>query len=80
MFTAFEGNRLVWSDGTREEVDTVVFATGYRRRSTPAAAGALINGLPQHARGISSTHPGLVYLGLEFQASYSSTTLRRSAP
>src|SRR5204863_10066333 len=30
MFTAFEGSSLVWTDGPREEVDTVVFATGYR--------------------------------------------------
>jgi putative flavoprotein involved in K+ transport len=77
MFTAFEGNRLVWSDGTREVVDAVVLATGYR----PALdflhpLGALSNGQPRHTRGISTTHPGLVYLGLEYQASYSSNTLR----
>ena len=77
MFTAFEGSSLVWTDGTHEEVDTVVFATGYR----PALdflqpLGALTKGRPQHTRGISTSHPGLVFLGLEFQASYSSNTLR----
>jgi putative flavoprotein involved in K+ transport len=32
--------------------------------------------MPRHAGGISATHPGLVYLGLEFQRSFSSNTLR----
>jgi putative flavoprotein involved in K+ transport len=32
--------------------------------------------MPRHAGGISLTHPGLVYLGLEFQRSFSSNTLR----
>jgi putative flavoprotein involved in K+ transport len=31
---------------------------------------------PLHDGGISTTHPGLVYLGLEFQRSYASNTLR----
>jgi len=39
--------------------------------------GALdTKGMPLHAGGISATHPGLVYLGLEFQRSFSSNTLR----
>jgi putative flavoprotein involved in K+ transport len=29
-----------------------------------------------HAGGISTTHAGLVYVGLEFQRSYASNTLR----
>jgi putative flavoprotein involved in K+ transport len=33
-------------------------------------------GLPRHSGGISATHSGLVYLGLEFQRSFSSNTLR----
>ena len=33
-------------------------------------------GAPRHVRGLSSTHPGLGYLGLEFQRSYSSNTRR----
>jgi putative flavoprotein involved in K+ transport len=33
-------------------------------------------GLPLHVGGISVTHPGLVYVGLEFQRSFSSNTLR----
>ncbi|GAA5071361.1 flavin-containing monooxygenase [Nocardia iowensis] len=77
MFTRFDTEAIVWADGTRERVDTVLFATGYRPALdylTPL--GTLDNGFPLHTGGISVTHPGLVYLGLEFQRSFSSNTLR----
>ncbi|MEH0936177.1 hypothetical protein [Micromonospora psammae] len=32
--------------------------------------------MPRQVGGISTTHPGLVYLGLEFQRSFASNTLR----
>ena len=37
MFTALEGEHVVWSDGTREAVDTIVLATGYPPTSTICA-------------------------------------------
>lgn len=78
MFTGFDADGVVWPDGTREQVDTVVFATGYRPDlgylSPLGAPGN--DGMPLHSGGISATHPGLVYLGLEFQRSFSSSTLR----
>jgi putative flavoprotein involved in K+ transport len=78
VFTAFGADGVIWPDGTREQVDTVVFATGYRPRlDYLSPLGALDgDGLPLHCGGISATHPGLVYLGLEFQRSFSSNTLR----
>jgi putative flavoprotein involved in K+ transport len=77
MFTAFEGDSVVWPDGTREQVDTVLFATGYRPQlDYLRPLGALDGGMPLHSGGISTTHPGLVYVGLEFQRSFSSNTLR----
>ena len=78
MFTAFHPKGVVWADGTRERVDTVLFATGYRPHlDYLAPLGALDDaGLPLHSGGISATHPGLVYVGLEFQRSFSSNTLR----
>ena len=78
MFTAFDRDQVIWPDGTRERVDTVLFATGYRPHLDYLnPLGALDDhGLPRHAGGISTTHPGLVYLGLEFQRSFSSNTLR----
>lgn len=78
MFTAFDGDEIVWSDGRRESVDVVVFATGYRPSlDYLRPLGALTaDGTPAHAGGVSTTHLGLVYVGLEFQRSFSSNTLR----
>jgi putative flavoprotein involved in K+ transport len=78
MFVALDGQRVVWSDGQREPVDAIILATGYRP-SLPYLheLGALDeHGSPRHVGGISSTHVGLVYVGLEFQRSYASNTLR----
>ncbi|MFG2059582.1 flavin-containing monooxygenase [Micromonospora sp. NPDC048930] len=77
MFTGFTPDGVIWADGTPEPVDAVIFATGYR----PDLAylkplGALDHGAPRQVGGISTTHPGLVYLGLEFQRSFASNTLR----
>jgi len=77
MFTALDGEYVVWSDGSREVVDTIVFATGYRPHlDYLQALGALTDGRPLHDGGVSTTHPGLAYLGIEFQRSYASNTLR----
>ena len=78
MFVALDGPHVVWGDGEREPVDAIILATGYR----PSLGylrdlGALDrHGAPLHVGGISSTHQGLVYVGLEFQRSYASNTLR----
>ncbi|WP_157244914.1 flavin-containing monooxygenase [Nonomuraea typhae] len=72
MFTAFDGEAVVWSDGDREPVDTVIFATGYR----PDLGYLAPLGPIEHVGGISTTHPGLAYVGLEFQRSFASNTLR----
>jgi putative flavoprotein involved in K+ transport len=78
MFTALDGHQVVWGDGDRERVDAVIFATGYRPSlDYLRGLGALdALGAPIHDGGISRTHPGLVYLGLEYQLSYASNTLR----
>lgn len=77
MFTGFDGEHVVWADGSREPVDVVLLATGYRPSlDYLRPLGVLADdGTPQHAGGISP-HPGLVYAGLEFQRSFSSNTLR----
>ncbi len=78
MFVALEGGEVVWSDGQRERVDAIILATGYRPSlDYLRELGALDSqGTPIHAAGISSTHVGLVYVGLEYQRSYASNTLR----
>lgn len=77
MFTRFDGDTVVWTDGHREHIDTVIYATGYRP-DLPylEQLGALDAGAPKHAGGISTTHLGLAYAGLEFQRSFASNTLR----
>ncbi|MET9835694.1 FAD-dependent oxidoreductase [Streptomyces lavendulocolor] len=78
MFTALDGDTIVRADGRRETVDVVLLATGYRPSlDYLAPLGALTpDGMPLHSGGLSTTHPGLVYLGLEFQRSFASNTLR----
>jgi putative flavoprotein involved in K+ transport len=78
MFTGLDGDHVVWNHREHERVDAVILATGYR----PSLGylrdlGALDpGGEPLHAGGISATHLGLVYLGLEYQRSFASNTLR----
>ena len=78
MFTAIEPSQFTWPDGTREHVDTIILATGYRPElSYLDSTGALDHrGLPYQKRGLSTTVPGLGYVGLEWQRSFASATLR----
>ena len=79
MFTALDADGVVWGRRAPASPST-------RSCSPPATApasttfadlGALdAHGLPLHAGGISTTHLGLVYLGLEFERSFASNTLR----
>lgn len=82
MFVAFHENGVVWPDGSEEKVDTVIFATGYRPGLMYLQEmGALDGeGKPLHTAGISHTVPGLYYVGLEGQRSFSSATLRGVGP
>ncbi|MEV4805285.1 NAD(P)/FAD-dependent oxidoreductase [Nonomuraea sp. NPDC049421] len=78
MFARLDGDQAVWPGGRRERVDAVLLATGYRP-DLPylAGMGALDGGgRPRQRRGLSLTHPGLGYLGLEWQRTPSSNTLR----
>jgi putative flavoprotein involved in K+ transport len=78
MFAGLDGDQIVWNQHERERADAVILATGYRPSlGYLAGLGALDpGGAPLHAGGISTTHLGLVYLGLEYQRSFASNTLR----
>ncbi|MFG2768668.1 flavin-containing monooxygenase [Streptomyces rubiginosohelvolus] len=79
LFTGADGAKLVWPDGQREEVDAIVLATGYRA-DLPYLAGleGALNaaGHPVHRGGVSAAVPGLAFVGLEWQRSLSSNSLR----
>jgi len=77
MFTRFESDGVVWADGIAEAVDTVLFATGYRPSlDYLQPLRTLHDRLPLHTGGLSTTHRGLAYVGLEYQRSYASNSLR----
>ncbi|MUM19259.1 NAD(P)/FAD-dependent oxidoreductase [Mycobacterium sp. CBMA271] len=78
MFTDMDGAAVAWSDESTESVDTVVWATGYRPAVDYLAGLGTLDacGVPRHRNGVSTTHRGLGYVGLEWQRSLSSATLR----
>ncbi|MFC7845795.1 flavin-containing monooxygenase [Streptomyces sp. NPDC057382] len=78
VFTDASDTKVTWADGNTEEVDAIVLATGYRPDlGYLAPFGALdATGHPRHREGMSLTHPGLAYVGLEWQRSLSSNSLR----
>lgn len=79
VFTGIDGAKAVWADGSREEVDTVLLATGYRPDLPYLVSldGALdAAGHPRHRDGTSLTHPALAFVGLEWQRSLASNSLR----
>ncbi|MEU9181858.1 NAD(P)/FAD-dependent oxidoreductase [Streptomyces sp. NPDC048550] len=79
MFTRLAGDRVTWADGTTERLDALILATGYRPHLPYLAGldGALDPaGHPRQRGGASPAHPGLAFVGLEWQRSLSSNTLR----
>ncbi|WP_257352308.1 flavin-containing monooxygenase [Pseudalkalibacillus decolorationis] len=82
MFTSFCSAGVIWEDGSKELVDTVIFATGYQPNlDYLKSSGALDSeGLPLHSAGISTSVPGIYYVGLEGQRSFRSATLRGVGP
>lgn len=83
MFTSFTEEGVIWEDGKEEKVDTVIFATGYRPnviylKSLDGALNAA--GSPLQRKGVSQTINGLYYVGLSWQRSFSSATIRGVGP
>jgi putative flavoprotein involved in K+ transport len=78
MFARFTPTGIAWAAGAAETVDAVIFATGYRPNlDYLAGLGALdADGNALHRCGVSTAVAGLGYVGLEFQRTYASATLR----
>jgi putative flavoprotein involved in K+ transport len=77
MFRTLTEEAVVWSDGTMEPVEVVLLATGFRPTLPHLAGlGALKpDGRPLHRGGVGVV-PGLGYVGLEWQRSHASATIR----
>lgn len=78
MFTQFTQDGVVWADGTREKVDAVIFATGFLPNfSYLNGLGAVDKaGNPLQHNGVSRTVSGLYYIGISYQSTFASATLR----
>ncbi|EYT56744.1 FAD-dependent oxidoreductase [Leucobacter sp. UCD-THU] len=78
MFRSFTSDGVTWASGREEKIDAVIFATGYRPNLPYLdVLGALDQAeMPRHRGGVSTRVPGLGFLGLEFQRSFASNTLR----
>lgn len=78
LFTRLDDRHVHWTDGTTERIDAIILATGYRPNVDHLASlGALTtDGAPAHRAGLSTAVPGLGYLGIEYQRTFSSNTLR----
>lgn len=78
MFNSFYEEGVIWSDGSKEKIDSVIFATGYRANIEFLKDKGLLdkNGEPFHKNGINTSISGLYFVGLPAQRSFSSATLR----
>jgi putative flavoprotein involved in K+ transport len=78
LFERLDGDNVVWTDGSREPIDVLLLATGYRPHlPCLAGTGSLDpDGMPVHRDGVSVSVPGLGFVGLEHQRSIASATLR----
>lgn len=79
MFIQITETGVVWSDGTQEDIGTILYATGFDHSNKPYLDNldALNDsGIPQENKGVSTQVEGLFYIGLEGQIAPASATLR----
>lgn len=82
MFSQFTKTGVIWPDGTAENIDAVIYATGYRSTADfLGPMGALDqNGLIAQRNGCSTRVPGLYFVGFSLQRNFASATLRGVGP
>ena len=82
VFCCFREAGVVWDDGREEAVDAVLLATGYRPNLDYLRPLGVLreDGRPYQRAGIARSVPGLYFVGLPFQTSFASATLRGVGP
>ncbi|MFF2089515.1 flavin-containing monooxygenase [Paenibacillus sp. NPDC058174] len=80
MFKAFTQSGVVWDDDSREEVDAVILATGYKPNFNYLNNLSVLDdsGNPMQENGINQSSEKIYFVGLPWQTSFSSATIRGS--
>lgn len=78
MFNHFTPSGVAWPNGTKEAFDAVIFATGYQPNFPYLQRLDVLDadGRAQQVGGISQTAARLYFMGVSYQRSLSSATLR----
>jgi putative flavoprotein involved in K+ transport len=78
MFQCFTADGVQWPDGSRERVDSVLFATGYKPCLRYLDGWPVCNadGCVQQRDGACTTVDGLYFVGLTDQTCFASASLR----
>jgi putative flavoprotein involved in K+ transport len=82
VFSRFTEGGVLWDDGEEEAVDAVLLATGYRPNLEYLRPLGVLreDGRPDQRAGIARSVAGLYFVGLPFQTSFASATLRGVGP
>lgn len=77
LFSGIDGKTLRWPDGSVQEVDTILLATGFRPANEYLRPLGVLDedGVPRQRHGIAESLPGLAFVGLEYQRTFLSATL-----
>ena len=78
MFTEADESGVIWANGAKEEIDTLLFATGFRPNVSYLDGLKVIDSNQNliQRNGVSDAHSGLYFLGFPKQRNFASATLR----
>jgi putative flavoprotein involved in K+ transport len=81
MFTQVTSSGVIWADGQHTEIDSLIFATGFRPDLGFLASLHISgNGCLAQPNGQAKDVPGLYFVGLPKQRNFASATLRGVGP
>jgi putative flavoprotein involved in K+ transport len=82
VFSRFTESGVLWDDEREDQVDAVLLATGYRPNLDYLRPLGVLreDGRPYQRAGIARSVAGLYFVGLPFQTSFASATLRGVGP